>query len=354
MESILRPAPDSGPWPFRPWMCAERGGRPESYHEGILVVVDDHGNVRARWGDPAWPAYLRSSLKMVQALPLVESGAADEFRLTPRHLAVTCASHSGELSHVTAIGEILERAGLDPSFLRCGAHEPLDRTSRNDLVRCGEVPRPIHNNCSGKHAGMLATCSHLGLDPLTYQSPDHPLQREIASVLGELTDLGPDGIEHAIDGCGVPTFRVPLASFALALARFASGRGPAREHRAAAQRLFDAMFRHADLVAGTARVCTELARAANRPVIAKGGAEGLYGVAWREESGQGVALVAKAAAGDERGRDFAVTEAMRQLGLLDAKGLERMRPFHSAPLRNHAGTEVGRLVALFNLNGAGG
>jgi L-asparaginase II len=339
---------NGGTWPFRPWVCAERGGRPESYHEGILVVVDDEGSLRASWGDPEWPAYLRSSLKMIQALPLVESGAADAFGLTGKELAVACASHQGAAAHVEAVARILRQAGLGPEHLRCGAHAPFDRESRDALVRRGEAPGPLHNNCSGKHAGMLATCARRGWDVASYRSADHALQREIAATLAALAGLGLP-LEHATDGCGVPTFRIPLARFALALARFASGRGPGAEHRDAARRLFDAMHRHADMVSGQGGVCTELSRAANRPIVAKGGAEGMYAVAWREDSGAGVALVAKDAAGHSRGRDFAVVEAMRQLGLLDARGLERMSPFHSAPLRNHAGTEVGRLVALFEL-----
>ncbi len=331
-------------WPFRPWMRAERGGRPESYHEGILVVADDEGNRRASWGDPDWPAYLRSSLKMIQALPLVESGAADAFGLGPRELAVTCASHDGTPAHVEAVTRILGSAGLGLGHLRCGPHAPFDRESHEALVRRAEAPGRVHNNCSGKHAGMLATCAHRGWDTATYPSADHPLQREIAEKLGALTDLDPESLEYAVDGCGVPTFRVSLHRFAVALARFASAGGASR-------RLFDAMNRHADMVAGTSSMCTELARAANRPVIAKAGAEGLYGVAWRDDSGRGVALVAKDAAGHARGRNFAVTEAVRQLGLLDADGVARMAPFHSAPLRNHGGDEVGRMVGMFDLLG---
>jgi len=332
----------SDSWPFRPWMCAERGGRPESYHEGILVVADDSGTVRASWGDPDWPAFLRSSLKMIQALPLVESGAADAFRLSPREIAVACASHHGEPAHVAAVERILERAGLGPEHLLCGTHAPHHAKSRDALVRRGEEPRAVHNNCSGKHAGMLATCAHRGWDVASYRSPDHPLQLEIAEALGGLAGIAPGQLEHAVDGCGVPTFRVPLRRFAHALARFASREGAAR-------RIFAAMNAHPEMVAGTGAMCTTLARAANRPVIAKGGAEGLYGVAWREDSGRGVALVAKEASGRSRGRNFAVVEALRQLGLLDEDGLARMRPFHAEPIRNHAGIEVGRRVALFDL-----
>jgi L-asparaginase II len=339
---------DDARWPFRPCVRVERGGRPESYHAGILVVIDDEGRVAASWGDPRWPAYLRSSLKMIQALPLVESGAADAFGLTPRELAVACASHAGADEHLEAVASILRRAGLGPERLLCGAHAPHDRKSRDALVRRREAPGSIHNNCSGKHAGMLATCAHRGWDLDSYRSADHPLQKEIAATLAALAGVDAP-LEHAVDGCGVPTFRIPLARFGVALARFASGRGPGAAHHEAASRLFDAMRTHPEMVSGRGGVCTELSRAAKRPILAKGGAEGMYGVAWREDSGTGRALVVKDASGDSRGRDFIVVEAMRQLGLLDADGLERLKAFHSAPLRNRAGTEVGRLVATFEL-----
>jgi L-asparaginase II len=340
------------PWPFRPWVGVERGGHLESVHDGLLVVVDDRGEVRASWGDPSWRSFLRSSAKMMQALPLVESGAADRFGLEARHLALCCASHSGEPVHVGGVREILSRAGLDEGLLHCGPHAPVHGDSARELVRLGERPRSIHNNCSGKHAGMLAACAHRGWDVAGYWKPDHPLQREILAALGELADVDPDTIEHGVDGCGVPAFRMPAVRFAHALARFAATNGAARRHAGAAARLFAAMTAHPELVGGSGRFCTELPRAARRPLLAKAGAEGFYAVAWREEPGRGVALAAKAAAGDSRSRDFAVTEALRQLGILDADGVERLAPFHSGPLRNHAGEAVGRLTSLMDLSGA--
>ncbi len=334
---------------FCPWVAFERGGLTESVAFGLLVVIDDEGRERARWGDPAWPVFLRSSVKPVQALPLIESGAADELRLEPRHVAVCAASHSGEPGHRRAVRDVLERAGHDEALFHCGAHAPFHESSAADLVRAGEVPRPVHNNCSGKHAGMMAACRARGWDVATYWKREHPLQREIATILGSLADVDPDAMPHGIDGCGLPTFRLAAVRFAIAMARFAAGTGPAEPHRRAAGRIFEAMSRHPEMVGGAGRFCTEVNRAANRPVIAKAGAEGLYLVAWREDSGRGLALVAKAAAADERSRNFAVTEAMRQLGLIEAEGLERMRPFWDGPIHNHAGEEVGRRVSLLDL-----
>jgi L-asparaginase II len=327
----------------------ERGGFLESVHDGLLVVVDDRGEERARWGDPSWTSFLRSSAKMIQALPLVESGAADAFGLEPEHLALCCASHSGEPVHVDGVREILARAGVKESLLHCGPHAPVHGPSAADLVRSGEPPGAIHNNCSGKHAGMLATCAHRGWPATGYWKAEHPLQREIVLGLAELADVDPASIGHGVDGCGVPAFRLPVERFAHALARFAAGNGAAGRHSDAAARLFAAMTEHPERVGGTGRFCTELPRAARRPLLAKAGAEGFYAAAWREDSGRGVALAAKSAGGDSRSRDFAVTEALRQLGVLDADGVERLSPFHAGPLRTHAGEPVGRLTSLMDL-----
>jgi L-asparaginase II len=330
----------------------DRGGLPESFHEGVFAVVGDDGDVRASWGDPRFAAFVRSSLKMIQAVPLVESGAADAFGLAREHLALTCASHAGEPFHVAGVREILRRAGVAESALQCGAHAPLHRESARDLVRRGKPAGAVHNNCSGKHAGMLATCAHRGWSLGGYRRPDHPLQVDIAAVLGELTGLEPGSIECRVDGCGVPAFRVPVVRFAHALARFVAGRVASPARARAAARIFEAMTGCPEMVAGTGRFCTELARAANRPLLAKGGAEGFYAAAWRDDSGRGMALAAKDASGDQRSRDFAVVEVLHGFGVLDAAGVERLAPFHSGPLRNHAGDEVGRMVSLLD-TGAG-
>ena len=335
------------PWPFAPWVRVDRGGRPEALLQGALVVMDDIGRPLAHSGDPGWSTYARSSLKMIQALPLVRSGAADRFGLEPRHLALCCASHSGEPAHVATAREILARCGSDESVLHCGPHPPFHDESAAELVRRGETPLAIHSDCSGKHAGMIATCVHRGWPVETYWQPDHPLQLEIRLTLGELADV--EDLPFAIDGCGVPTFFLPIDRFAHALARFVAGTGPAAPDANHTGRLFDAMVAHPEMVGGTGRYCTELARATNRPTLAKGGAEGIYAAAWRDDDGRGVALVAKAASGDERCREFAVTEAMAQLGCLDDDGLARLAPFHTAPLRNWAGEVVGERVALLEL-----
>ncbi|MAF26701.1 MAG: asparaginase [Gemmatimonadota bacterium] len=328
---------------FEPWMIVERGGFPESRHRGILAVIDDSGRVLASLGDPSWVSFLRSSAKMFQALPLVESGTADALGLDDRQLAVCCASHSSEPFHLRAVEEILSRAGLLEADLQCGPHEPVHEPTWYRMIRAGETPGALHNNCSGKHAGMLAVCRHRGWETEGYLSPDHPLQREIRTLLAEYAGVDPDSVTHATDGCGLPTFRLPVESFARALAKFAAGKGPDR-WRGASARIFRAMTSHPEMVGGTGRFCTEVVRVANRPLLAKTGAEGFYAAAWTDDDGRGRGLVAKAEAGDDRSRYFAVAGALRSLGVLDDAGLAALAPFHSAPLVNRAGTEVGRFI----------
>ncbi len=333
---------------YAPWVRIDRGERTEALHAGALVVVDDLDRERAALGSPAAQTYLRSSVKMFQALPLVESGAADAFGFEAEHLALACASHSGEPFHVEGVREMLRRCGRTEEDLHCGPHAPEHAPSAEALARSGESPARIHNGCSGKHAGMIATCVHRGWPVDTYWQPNHPLQTEIRRTLGTLAGVTPEAVPIAIDGCGVPTFHLSLREFARAGARFVAGTGPARALAASTHRLGEAMRSHPESVAGSGRFCTMLMRAAPRPLLGKGGAEGLYLAAWREEE-RGVALVAKAAAGDSRSVNFAVAEALHQLRVLDDEALVELAEHHRGPVRNWAGEPVGERHALFEL-----
>ncbi len=334
--------------PFRPWVRIERGGFPESVGAGALLVVDEDGCVRASWGDPGASVFPRSSAKPFQALPLVASGAVDALGLTAPLVALCAASHSGEPVHVEGVTAILRAAGADESLLHCGPHAPSHAGSAEALVRAGEAPRRIHNNCSGKHAGMIAAATHRGEDPATYWRPDHPLQGDIRRALSELAGVDAVAVAHAVDGCGVPAWRLPLAAVARAGARLASRRGAAGAWADAGARIFDAMAAHPGMVAGTGRFDTVLGEATGRTLLTKGGAEGFQLVAWREPDGRGVALCAKSAAGDARTGNFAVVETLCRLGVIGAGALPALARFHRGPLRNHAGEDVGRMVSLFN------
>jgi L-asparaginase II len=331
-------------------MLLERAGLPESVHEGVLVVVDDRGRIRASLGDPSLPVFPRSSAKPLQAIPLLASGAADALGLSLAQIAVCCASHSAEPAQIEAVSAVLAAAGVDESALRCGAHAPLHDESARELVRRGEAPRKIHNNCSGKHAGMIAAAAQRGEDVATYWRSDHPLQAEIRAGLAELGDVPPAAIGFGVDGCGVPAWFLPLDAVARSLARLASARGAAGARAASCERIFEAMSRHPEMVAGSGRFDTELARAAGRSILSKGGAEGFHVVAWRERDGTGVALAAKSASGDARSGDFVVIETLLRLNVLEPAARGPLARFHGGELLNHAGEEVGLRRALFDLD----
>lgn len=316
-----------------------RGDRVESRHRASLAVVDRDGRLLAAVGEPETPVYPRSAIKPLQALPLVESGAADAAGLTERELALACASHAGEPVHVRLVEAWLARLGLEEAALACGPHPPGHGPSAEALLAAGERPGRRHNNCSGKHAGMLTLARHLGAPAAGYERPEHPVQRAIRATFDELTDgalLDPP----AIDGCSVPTWAMPLRALALGLARLASPEGLAPERRAAAQRIALAMVREPLLVAGSGRLCTALLERGGG-LLAKTGAEGVYVAAL---PGSGRALALKVEDGAARAAEVALLAALGALGWLAPPALRDLARFARPVLRNHAGLEVGRIL----------
>jgi L-asparaginase II len=269
-----------------PLAAVTRGALVESVHRGRLVVCEPDGNVLEAVGDPEAYIYARSSAKPFQGLPLVHSGAADAFGLTNRELAVVCASHNAEEPHLVAVRSILEKAGLTEDDLQSGAHPPLYEPEADKLIRSGEVPRPIHGNCSGKHAGMLAVCVHEGYETATYRDPAHPLQRRILGLIAEVCGLREDEALVASDNCGVPAFALPLRSFATGLARLATGNALPDELALAALRIGEAMREHPFMVAGSGRFDTDLMESTD--LLVKGGAEAVLAVG--SQDGWGMAL----------------------------------------------------------------
>ena len=287
-----------------------RGGLVESVHRGHAVVCDAAGTIRAAWGDAQAVIFPRSSCKMLQALPLAESGAAD---LTPERLALACASHQGAAMHVERVAAWLADQGLGEADLRCGPQVPEDRVERARLREGFIAPGRIHNNCSGKHAGFLALGRHLGADP-DYVAIDHPVQVAVRAAFEEMTGAPSPG--WGIDGCSAPNFATTVHGLARAMARMADprGLGPARE--AAARRLVEAMVAHPLLVAGEGRACSELMTAMGGRVAIKTGAEAVF-VAIIPETGLGVAL--KIADGATRASECAITAILARLGAIDAR-----------------------------------
>src|SRR5688572_8002489 len=200
-----------------------RGSLVESRHCGAIAVADAAGRAVLALGDVDRPVYPRSAIKALQALPLIESGAADRYGLAPEELALACASHSGEPEHTAAATRMLARAGLEPSALRCGAHWPIHQPSSQALARGGGSATALHNNCSGKHSGFLCTACALDADRSRYTEPAHPVQRAVKATLEGLAGQAIAEDVCAVDGCSVPTWALPLAALARAFARFGSG-----------------------------------------------------------------------------------------------------------------------------------
>ncbi|MEK6300708.1 MAG: asparaginase [Acidobacteriota bacterium] len=329
-----------------------RGAIVESRHCGAIVAVEPDGTVAFRLGDSGFLTSTRSTIKPFQAIPFITTGAADHFGISERELALTCASHEGEPFHVERVAGMLARAGLDESALRCGAHPPFNGAAVRQLENEGQPFTQLHNNCSGKHTGMLLTAVYRGLELDDYYKPEHPVQREIASVLTRIASLEGD-LPTAIDGCSAPTFGVPLRSLALAFARLVNPDsvllGP--EISGASTRIVRAMIAHPEMVGGTKRFDSDLLRAGRGKLVCKIGAEAVYGIGVlpceRYPRGLGIAL--KIEDGSQRGLGPAVVETLAQLGVLSESEQAELAAYHRPSFENRRGLIVGEARAVFDL-----
>jgi L-asparaginase II len=331
-----------------------RGGVVESIHRGHVAAVDGEGRLVASLGAPDAVFFLRSCCKPQQALPLVASGGADRFGVTDEELAVACGSHNGEDVHRRAVVSLLGKAGLTPDALKCGAHEPYGGRAAAELKERGEEPGALHNNCSGNHAGMLALARHLGAPTETYDQIDNPAQQLILRTVSRFTDVPSEEIGPAIDGCGAPTFAVPLGAAALAAARLVAPPGGwDAETREACARLARAMNSHPVLVEGEGELDTELMLRCEGRLVSKVGAEGMYlaGVFPSERWPRGLGLAIKIEDGDknDRARAPSAVRALRQLGVLTDEDVRALSRFASQSLTNHRGDRVGETRAEFAL-----
>lgn len=323
-----------------------RGSLVESLHRVHVAVVDGDGELVAWAGDPARTTFLRSAAKPFQALPLVEDGAAEELGIDRRELAVCCGSHSGEEEHLEAVRSLLARAGRTEEDLECGPHAPLDASTATGLAEAGAKPRPIHNNCSGKHAGMLALAVTRGWPPEGYPEAEHPVQQRILRELGAWTGSNPGSLGTGVDGCGVVTVAVPLRSAAWAFARLAVS---ASEPETAAATVVSAMREHPFMVGGSGRLCTVLLERAGDRIFAKTGAEGVYGAGL---PGSGLGLALKVEDGGRRASRAALLRALSLLGILEQEVEEALASFARPPVLNTLGDRVGEVRATFGLEQA--
>src|SRR5262245_34923778 len=338
-----------------PLVEVRRGAITESRHRGHIVAVEPDGKMRATVGVPASVTFLRSSAKPFQALPLVISGAADHFGFTDQEVALACASHNGEPIHTQIVASMLERIGLTPAALKCGVHEPYSPAAAEELRAKGIPANVLHNNCSGKHAGMLALAKYLGAPTETYDAPENPVQLAIGKIVSQFCDIPVEDLAVGIDGCGVPVFGITVKAMALGYARLVA---PPAEFEAtvgkAAARIVKVMMAYPELIGGTMdRLDTEIMKAAPGHIISKVGAEAVYtaGILPSAAWPRGLGLALKIEDGENhRARPTVVIEALRQLGVLRDESLEAVARYAFFPVTNRLGAVVGETRASFALN----
>jgi L-asparaginase II len=326
-----------------------RGETAESRHRGAVAVTDSDGKVVFSLGDIERPAFPRSAIKAIQALPLVESGAADAFGFGDEELAMACASHSGEQLHVAKAGEMLSRAGLDSTALECGSHWPFEQSVLIDLAKSGQSPTPLHNNCSGKHAGFLCTCRHLGIETRGYSALGSPEQDMVRDAMESVTGAA-HRLDHCgTDGCSIPTYAIPLRNLAHGFARMATGTGLEPQRAKAAKRLLNAAMAAPFYVAGSGRACTKLMEMAPGRIFVKTGAEGVF-VGALPEFGLGIAV--KCDDGATRASEAMIAAVLARIYRNENELESKLDRFADREMRNWNGITFGVVSPTEALTGA--
>ncbi|MDP8958832.1 MAG: asparaginase [Actinomycetota bacterium] len=336
----------------QPLVEVVRGPLVEAVHQGDLAVVDASGRLLASVGDPqSKVAYWRSSAKPFQSMPLVYGGAARRWGLTPEDLALCCGSHNGEPVHTDRVAALLERLGLTAEDLACGAHPPLNGEAAAALLHADMAPTALHNNCSGLHAGMLATARHLEAPVEGYESPGHPVQQEILANVCRFTGLRREEVLIGVDGCAAPCYGLSIYHMALAYARLMEPRGLPDAGADASGTIRDSMMAHPHLVAGRGRLDTDLMRVGRGALVAKGGASGVQCVAIA--GGLGLALKVEDGAGGPpspgRPTSVATVEALRQLRVLDEAQAAQLDDHARPAIVTFSGRHVGEVRPAFRL-----
>ena len=323
----------------------------ESVHLVDAVVSDGEGALIAAYGDPDRGVFPRSSIKLLQALPLVESGAADKFAFEDRYLALACASHTAESFHTAAATEMLKRAGLEPRCLECGEQLPLN-PSDIAMVLSEGGPGAIHNNCSGKHCGFLCYAVHEGIETRGYVGFGHPVQRAVAGVLEQATGARHGEDNYGIDGCSIPTYQIPLRALAGAYGKVASGDGFGEARNKAVVRLRDACMANPEMIAGTGKFDTQIMQAMNAEtgrVFTKIGAEGVFAVSLPE---LGIGFALKCHDGTERAAEVACAALIESLlqeadSTLSQSQTSALKRLANPPIRSRIGIPAGEMACHF-------
>lgn len=323
-----------------------RGDSVECVHRGAAVVCDAAGRVVFSVGDIAQAIYPRSAIKALQALPLVESGAADRFGFGNAELALACSSHSGEPRHAETAAAMLAKAGLTEGSLECGAHWPSGAAATHGLARSGGKPSALHNNCSGKHSGFVCFACQEGIDPTGYVGIDHKVQRFVAEAVGEVTGHRLDrDTAFGIDGCSIPTFAVPLQKLAHGFAKLATGEGVGPERAKAFARLRAACAAEPFMVAGSGRFCTDVMGLFGERVFVKTGAEGVFCAAL---PGQGLGVALKCLDGASRASEVMMATLIAKLVPMDEAETAKFQRFVTPVMKNWNGITVGGLRPTFS------
>lgn len=332
---------------------AIRGETIESIHRGHLIILSGAGEIVARLGDPETVTFWRSSAKPFQTLPFLLSGAADAFGFEENEIALACGSHSGEDFHVATAQKMLEKAGFNETDLRCGAHLPFDETAAARLIKSDEKPTQLHNNCSGKHAAMLALAKFIGADVQTYEKFEDPIQQNILKTVSAFTEIPENEIKIGIDGCALPNFALPLSAMARAFAKLVFPPQNFDETlRESCRRIVTAMMNFPEMIGGSRRLDTLIMQAAPGKIISKVGAEGVYlaGILPNERWKTGLAVAFKIEDGDDlRGRPVVAIEILREIGIIDENNDENLREYSPIILKNRRGDAVGKIVPNFSL-----
>lgn len=330
----------SGPMEIQVW----RGKAIESRHAVDAVVMDAAGKVVQSFGDIERPSFARSAVKMLQALALVETGAAEHFQLSDEWLSLACGSHRGEGFHTQAVQTWLQKLKLSEAALACGAHPPADEQTMIEMYRKGLNPSKLHNNCSGKHCGMLSTSIHLGENTKGYESYDHPVQVRIRKTLSEISDMDYDRAPWGVDGCSLPTYSMPLKALAKGMTALLAASKQHSERAEAARKITAAVTRAPFMISGTAGLCSNIIKVTHGKVLAKIGAEGVY-TAIIPSSGLVVAL--KARDGATRAAKTSLLHLLQEdLQALSSHQVQELLPFSETQIKNWAGAVVGHTDVL--------
>ena len=327
-----------------------RGETVESIHRGHLIVLSGDGETVFQIGDAETVTFFRSASKALQVMPCLMSGAAEHFNFGMREIALACASHSGEKMHTALAAEMLEKCGLNESDLRCGAHLPFSEKRAEEMIRAGEKPTQLHNNCSGKHAAMLAFAKFIDADIATYEHIENPVQQRILQTISLFTDVPKDEIKTAVDGCCAPNFAVSLKAMARSFAKLINPPESFDENlKCACEKIVEANIKFPELIGGSERLDTLLLNAGRGKFISKIGADGVWlcGVLPSEKFPKGLSVALKIEDGDDKRARAAISvEVLRQLGIFENDTLKEFSPL---PILNRRGETVGNVKAVFNL-----